>query len=454
MGKFSRWLLPLGMMVTISLFYQNCAGPVQELSSGFDASQPSNETPFAFDASVNRVAYNSCFLSEKDSASQDLRRPTFFTYRVSAVDDPVRGSAGITLRDDFKEYAFDVLPKFLDDDGEKQVKRSDVFTLIKNSNFNINAKLQLGIYSELNTVPRTVRDSEEAFQTKFGALTSDTNLNYILENGYDSRINFFENLPGTSDRSLMLDVGFFDDESVSREVRRRTDFNGTDRDSMLILGYSGITDTETFESEGPGLRFPAFYSPQFSDPLVFGRGFQFDFTYPNLDANLFVDYPTNVLKEVREYDMLVEPQNRSGISTWQCPSALRFMVYNPEHADLDDTITYTDPNGDTREDPHTGGDLVANSCPTYDDILLSTDENYLAQLDIVRDILPAQDWYIHIPSASVPAYQNIQACAVPRRGACYSGAFDVMYRTDIECGVGTPFDCAEYISICYRSSSN
>lgn len=479
-------LVFFSLSVISVLSFQNCAGtvPEGETQQGSFSNQVRLAAPFAFDTSINRIAYNSCYKrSDATDAEQSMPTSTFFNYKVSAVDDPVRGTAGIKIRKEFLDYAATVIPPAIDEFGELRVPVSKAQSLLQNSFQSVNAKLQLGIHDirtlNMPVVP-TGANEDDAYQQTLPALSTDAMADFLLRNATETPANFLP--PGSlMERNLALQMSGF-----SPPQPFRNDITPNARKLMLVLGYTGITDTETLEAPGPRIRAAIDYNSAASNTLAFARGYQFVFADPSRRVGL----PPNIdplqtneykaLAQVVETDLSKEFEGRAAGGNWTCSANLRLRVYMlrdsttaPAASGSSEKILYRTigsnafPQGEQRFHPsNTSVELQAYKCPRYEDMLSLANSNatYGNLLKDIRSVLPADQWYVHIPFNGNPYGGNsVPACAIPRSGHCYPnkvenvGAYskvrDVMYRDDIACGAGTQDYCSDFISVCVRGSA-
>lgn len=465
MGAF-KLISVIGLLTVSLTVFQNCGGPLEEqdlegdTTSAFATVEENLAVPFAFDTVVNRLAYNSC--QKYSGGTQDLPAPTFFNFRVSAVQDSLRGDGGVQIRQEFLNHiqATSKLKK------DERLPVEMVRKALSASYRNANSKLQLGLHStdslRAPAVPSGGSEGE-AIHRILPALTTTSVMDLLLSQGVNGRVSFFPMAP-LVERSLAASINGF----YSSEVYRQRTSLGSREPMMLVLGYTGITDVETLEAPGPRLRSFQDYDPSASEDLVYARGFQFNY---ESSARPLPGYPNNplinrlnVVASVREMDLTRNLNDRIvGNASWNCPVPYRFRVYRFEdstHLTGVQNLYYLNSNNQrmTHVVDGTSVPIEVYKCPRYDDMLDVAQANpvYRQALEEIRSVLPAEHWYVHIPFAGNPfGGEQVPACAIPRMGECYprkasNRDADVVYRDDVPCG-GANFYCSEFISVCLRT---
>jgi hypothetical protein len=379
----------------IVLSYQNCSQP-PEVDTVSQLESEAAKVDFAYDATIDQIAYMSCAVSEVGTFDAGA----YFSLRVGAYR-----LGGLRLNDTFRSQQGKKPP-------EKQA------TLLVASPANSATKVQFAIRKLDN------------FQMMYTSTGSSIH-------GQDY-VNIFEPL-GTLDLSDLLVRT--DPASRLRYLRNGTVFGSRFEGSLYftknptlagsirtaLRNDAFLAQTYAHTSTGPS------GSPSSSDTLarsprdviegssanpytqVYGRGYYLKFAQPTVGAiPSHANFPNVILREVSELN-LMSSTDRTGLGTWTCPDTLRFRIARPE---------------DVR------ANLIA--CAMAPDPAVLTQE-----LSIVRNQLRVEDWYVDMTNR----------CIVPKKSitACYgAGVTQVRYDITQTCTEGVDPACVSFASLCYR----
>lgn len=410
------------LIASLSLTYQNCAGPSstvggEDVASTDLSEQPLyKQAPLAFEASVNQISYMSCtkFLY---TSSNDARKvgdkKAFYTFRLGAYGN----TAGVKLSDDFIEYANSNFgsESSTDTNANTPASDADLKKLIANSSSK-DAQLQISIRGRNNPVGVLVSSGTTAkvgddLAQLVAPLGHGKIVEQLLQYGKSTSVNYFYGDIGTANRSVEGSLYFNQlDESLAEDLR-----NGLLNDDMLMLAFVKAKDKSGSAFQPLSPRGSS--GEEISDRIQ-GRGYKLGFTSANSQNN---DLANRIMESVMEVD--ASSSSYQSMGNWECSAANRYMI-----VDLEDA--FGDPNVDT--------DGV---CPlqTY---ASRSQAAHVAAREIAERHLPADKWHINTE----------RKCVVPKAAtnSCY-GQIQVEYDTTKACDrTGTPKDCAHYVSICTK----
>lgn len=421
---FMKKALSLFSLVVFMVLFQNCGTSedslLNELSS--EEQRQADQLPFAFDLSIDTVAYMSC-----DSNTVNLN-----------------GSGGLLFN--FKAGAYELgegvgfRPEFLDSVG--QTAPSIISTRLSASTRNSQAGVVMSVrdvgrmQTPINVAPGGESSGETGLGTFIGPMMWDLDQNVhltqenvvsLLQN-QNSRVNYLEGFPSLEHKSF--------DGTVSFNVLGAQPFIRQTLESTSYLTFTFAT--EALEDQGARARSPHSSTGE-GEPRaqrsVWGRGYQPRFT-KNFSQRAAA--PRRVLSSLQGYDLESESQDTDA---WTCSPNDRFIIVRREDAlrRYDAAPGGTNVPGDpgyTDGGPNVGGyymnllefdvddiDGDGNTtervsqrrkvvCPLLPDALGVSDELDEAFARI-RRILPVEDWYVFIGSR--------YNCAVPKRNtqSCY-----------------------------------
>lgn len=393
-GKWGAVAALSASALTLVIGFQNCSQP-PEVDTVSQLESEAAKVEFAYDASIDQIAYMSCAVSDVGTFDAGA----YFSIRVGAYR-----SGGLRLNDSFRAGQ-----------GKKPAEKQS--TLLVASPANSQTKVQFAVRKLDN------------FQVMYTSSGSSIH-------GQDY-VNIFEPL-GTLDLSDLLVRT--DPASRLRYLRNGTVFGSRFEGSLYftknptlansirtaLRNDAFLAQTYSHTSTGPS------GSQSSSDTLarsprdvvegsnanpytqVYGRGYYLKFAQPTVGATpSHANFPNVILREVSELN-LMSSTDRTGLGTWTCPDTVRFRIVRPEDA---------------------RAGLVA--CAMAPDPAVLTQE-----LSIVRNQLRVEDWYVDMTNR----------CIVPKKStaACYGAATQIQYNITQTCSEGVDPACVSFASICYR----
>ncbi len=442
------WKVALLLSLAAALVtFQNCSQPASTGGSVAQQATTASLMPFAYDATIDQIAYMSCPQLTTGSFDTD----TYFSYRVGAYRN-----AGMKFSD-----------TFLTTYGTQPI--TTLTNTVSQSAANANTNLQLAIRSpaNLNSVVSSSGSPVQGidFYNMYASLGSVETTTAL----YNSSYNTITNLP-TEVRSRTLragnKIGLHMEGTLQLGISEaqasslRDDYFNTTQ-AVLALTYvepvaGGSSAASTTNVRSPATAFPTTQMTNASQ--AYGLGFQLHFAQPTYNGLAGVgllglsttgtrtqqgSYPDNVLTAVTEENLL--NNGTAGTGTWVCPTDLQFRIVRNG---LD--ITQPAPGATP-----TDGTIPCARMPDPDSSVMSND------LQIARNSLRVEDWYIDMADH----------CIIPKNinGSCYGTLNYVNYdftNTAIGCdpnsssgtngnGISTPGSnpiCMAWASICYRTN--
>lgn len=488
---FSALILVFSSL-TLLVFFQNCG------KAGFDSandglssiSDPSKTMPFAYDASVDMITYNSCSSGNSQGKT--------FSFKVGSYDSavPALGSSsekvpksGVKLSEDFANYIKNNLKP---DYPNPNITAEQVQKLLAKSDLNSEAQLQISLRS-INKGNRLgnvfYKSGSPAIGIDVIQLLGDlTDLRWaetIISAGLPTKssIQYVDFFPKAAGAARNIEASFNYNSNYQTAEAYRNAFNKTgDMDAQIVVGFSYNNEAVLISPEN---------ATQETDLMTtaYGRGYQLTFQIPvdtTQNPSSWAYHPNNQLAAVAEYDLL---SNRtvSG-AAWDCNA--RFKIIRAEDASFSwntlsaaiDTAVQTDSgiaagskdstkaglkynmaqyyrfldgSGNININVSTGQKLDSNIdaaglCPKMDYSTLGVIPNqnsvygvgvyagktYGEILEIVRRHLPDNEWDINL------AY----GCVVPKKFSCYpdearkateggtyTGLYKVTYQPNLAC---------------------
>lgn len=225
-----------------------------------------------------------------------------------------------------------------------------------------------------------------------------------------------------------------------------------------ISGQAGVS-----KPEGEPLGYDS------SRKTAYGKRFRLSFGHgKGVSGQLFESSSTRVLASVTETNYQTEVASPQG---WSCPERLRFMIVHPEDNRNAELHLNEDASGGVspllRARVWCGvvsGGLSGHDVNFYEDVK-SADRT--ADKEIVRSILPLEDWYVDYDSQCVvPKHSGVSCYQRPQSGTLLrpinyyasssnSDSFELggqTFQMNRSCGLsadGSP-TCPHYVSICYK----
>jgi hypothetical protein len=378
-----RHLVGFIIMVAFTpIAFQNCADSLN-ISSGTQASL-SNNLPFAYDTTVNTIAYMSC----SNSPAGYLPR-SVFTFRAGAYSTNVLNPpAGVGLTSAIWPY--------LQSEGSPQ----SVASLLQTMSQNVGTSVQLSLRSLQNlqqvlTVNPGTATPNIDYWNYLSTLDSDAIVNRMASfTSNTQRANYFYGLSGVGSALVEGSLYFNASETLAQSVR-----SSLSSGSVMSLTYSvgGSSD-------------PVAAQAAVGAPLnrAYGRGFAVTF---GIDSGVNSDNysgsnPQRVLASINEVDLSTGQTAGPNVGTWSCQALDRYMIVRYDDIDF---------SGEDSGNAILDGQCIVDS--DYDQVasanggpafppnpLNALAQQYANQLSLVRNVLPETDWWIDVA----------HRCAIPK----------------------------------------
>lgn len=451
--------------LTLLIFFQNCG------KAGFDSANdgtssindPSKTLPFAFDASIDMITYNSC--------SSPSSQGKTFSFKVGSYQSSVPAlsstsektpKSGVKLSDDFANYIKNNLKP---DYPNPNITTEQVQKLLAKSDLNTEAQLQIS----LRSINKGNRLGNVFFKSGSPAIGIDiiqllgdlTDLRWadaIISAGLPTKssVQYADFFPKAAGTARNIEASFHYNTNYQTAEAYRNAFNKTgDIDAQIVVGFSYTNDAILISPEN---------ATQETDLMTtaYGRGYQLNFQVPfnsNLSPSSWAYHPNNQVGSVTEYDLLTN-RTVSG-AAWDCNA--RFKIVRAEDASFSwnslssaiDTAVQTDSGIAAGSKESTKAGLKYNMavyynflnssnavninvstgqkldatldnaglCPKMDYSTLSVvpdqssvygvgiyaGKTYGEILEIVRRHLPANEWDVNLD----------YGCVVPKKYSCY-----------------------------------
>ncbi len=387
-------LIVLGLLSS----FQNCSEPLNDsademMQAALDA------MPFAFQSTVDEVAYMSC------TRMTNFDQTAFFSFRAGAYN----GGSGLALT-----------PSFL---SATQYYTSDMRAQVfQQSSANMGAQLQLAIRQVGNyqnvlsgnqgavtpgqdTSIFLMELDQNPIASQLGALQMNQWQNYFSGNSFS-----YANQSGLMQASLE----FMESETAALSVRT----NLQNRQAALTLTFTSTNAAGDNSARGPAGAIGS---------TVYGTGYLINFQNP---AGWSVS-DQRVLSSISEMDLgggtLTLPH------AWTCPAGMEFMIIQPQ-------------------DVFPTGNIICHETadPAPSTLSASDQQIYFA----LRNALPASDWFIDMTNHCVVPTSNVAAAS------CY-GDRTGLPPIDYVSTACTPFNqntnggaigtCPHWVSVCIRN---
>lgn len=437
------------LSIILIVGFQNCG------KAGFDSAttdatlqstNPASSAPFAYEASVDMITYNSCNSPSSQGKTYNFLIGSYdsknSTGGVVGQSSTVAKS-GVKLKSDFINYAYQVLKP---DYPNPDIVASQVQRLLAESTLNAKVVPQLSVRSinkslRLNNVFSKTNTPSIGIDVLavLGDLSNPTWADTLLANAFPkkSKIEYADFFSIASNTQNRIEGAFHFNNNEQTAEDYRNAFNKIGNiDAQLVLGFS-------YENEG------MLISPESTDQEVmstaYGRGYQMTFSIPTAFAaspSSWAYHPNNVVSKIEEYDL--ESGKAVADVAWDCN--LKFKIVRQEDADFEwntvvlavDQAVTTDASiaaadKATRKEEliaaqasyygRTAGATKAGFCPKMNYLTLMTvppqtsvygtgayaGKTYAEILEMVRRHLPASDWDINLEVG----------CVVPKKFGCY-----------------------------------
>lgn len=404
---YCKWIIRSFLFVFLSFLagflFQNCGkagfeAGVTNLDSIADSSGGGNQSPLAFDTSMDQITYNSC-------AHGELRNdPAYFSVMAGAYDQ-----AGITLTTEFLNYAKANLKPIYPATtiSDLQIKQ---FLVESAENKGAVPQLAFRLKNQVKEL-RYLEGSSPTLGLEFVNIFSNLQLDQYMTTVFankGSRINFFP-LGNNGQRRLEGRLGIFNSSEAAAKLIR----DALNNDTMLGLVYSGSnTDPRIIKGTSANAA------------VAKGRGYHLSFASAKAPRttsyNLYPDNPNNILIAVGEFD-LSNPTNL--VSSWSCEEARRYVIMRKSDS---------------------------ASCPS-DSYGRLADSNYRRELEIVRRHLKSEYWDVSIDGHCVVPKAVTKECYPQENfGIQYDQSKACYYEGRTLAGAVPTERCAHFISICLR----
>lgn len=475
--------------LSLVLFFQNCG------KAGFDASNdgssnvysPSSVAPFAFEASIDMITYNSC----NSSASQGQT----FTFKAGSYESGVSSTgsltekvpkSGVRLTQEFVEF---IKSSLKPDYPNPDITTEQVQRLMKQSLINAEAQPQISLRSinkgnRLGNVffkkgsPSIGIDVIQLLGDLTDIRWADTIIAAALPNKTSiQNVDYFPKAPAGA-RNIEASFHFNTNAQTAEAYRNAFNKIG-DVDAQIVVGFSYTNEAMLI-------------SPEASDTDMMttanARGYQMTFQIPvdtRYTPSSWAYHPNNQVAKIDEYNLLTNKVISD--ANWDCGA--RFKIVRAEDASflwstLDSAVNqsvltdsgvaaeskesvkagikvnlaqyYRYLNSDSTLNVDISGKVVntaiatAGLCPKMDYTMLNVvpsqdsiygvgvyaGKTYAQILEIVRRHLPDNQWDINL------AY----GCVVPKKFSCYpdesrkaadggtyAGKYKVTYQPNLAC---------------------
>jgi hypothetical protein len=381
------------------LAFQNCSStPTGSLFDAQDLSTVAQEAPFAYDATVDQIAYMSC--SEMD-ASYD--HTVFFSLKAGAYT-----SGGLRMSSAFKNFLL-TLPTT---DSAAEILATSTI------NSNVSPQLDFNMPGSFQTRINLSLGLGGDFNYLLTPLSNSDVTNVLLATPFGQRIRVIPESYGSPQAfETVLDFNTSDAEAIYV----RNYLTNTAMMTMVFVPNDGSGNQPPISPVGAaGVTIPVGNNLTASE-TVYGRGFRVAFGTPSPSdfgqtGTSSTAIGNRVLSSINESNLNILPNDGDGPFTWTCPVALRMKVVRPEDAASFGCVMAADPTP-----------LSAN-------------------LQTIRYSLPNSMWYVDMTHRCV-----VQK--TPGAGACYgAAATKVNYNLSQTCAPddATNGSCAHFLSICYR----
>jgi hypothetical protein len=449
-GIYKRAMFISITVLLLTSVYQNCSSeldntlvsnipPPKTLSTANAA-----EVPFAFETSMNELAYMSCSHIDSDFNADHMGKfGTYFTFKIGAYGN----NSGVSLTSDFRSYLTSNYG-----DSNESVPDSIVqsaFTITPQNAWPALVFSNRPMSDPVNLIYRVNSGGDKPVVTNefdillspnfvYSSLTYGENLKQLSElmkKPSVTKVNYFNQQGTGHNLAGSLNYHYSPEYSITSAQALRNRFSDGQNSNMLTVTYSqDLRDPKN--QPDPYISRRTFKDTD-NGSAVWGRGYQPSFGF---DPRVNGLGNGNVLSGISEYDL--SEGLKPVVTNWSCNT--RYLIISP--LDNDDTViahAYPNPYGDPIP--------TFSRCNDPSDLELSASQKDERQM--IQRYLSATDWIIN----------PVHKCLVPRtgNGDCYQKRkpdsnnvkIETIYRkTAAEtCGVGTPYACPEFLSICTRN---
>jgi hypothetical protein len=448
-GLYKRIILISSFTVIVAFAYQNCSSEIDNTmvsnvpaAKTLDASS-AKEVPFAFDTSINEIAYMSCSHIDTNFNSDHMSKSnTYFSFKVGAYNS----NSGVGLRDEFRNYltsnfanSTEVVPDSIIQSAFKISPQNNSPNILF-SNRPMSNPVSVVYKSSNNTDKPAVTiefDLMLSLNTAFSSLTYGDNLKQVsalMNMPRSTRINYFNQLGTNHNLFAGLNYHYSPDYTITTAEALRSRFSDGQNSNFLTLTYT--QDLKDPKNQTDPYISRRTYKDTDNGTSVWGRGYKPSFRQDPRVSGLGYN---NVLSSVDEYDL--SEGLKPIVATWICDT--RYLIISP-----------IDNDSQTSAFPNPYGDPIPSfsRCSDPSDLELTASQKIERQL--IQRYLPSANWIIN----------PIHKCLVPRAGSgdCYQkrqvdpdGHFiPIKYVKTVAtdtCGAGTAFACPEFLSLCIRN---
>ncbi len=389
--------------IGLFLSFQNCGGPPPDEDSLTKDSEStlSDETPFAFDASVDQITYMSCSLAS-DQSVEELVQHRFFTFRVGAYD-----RTGLKLNQDFLNYVQSQVGV------GHSVNHETLRSILENSKNNRDVVMQVAIRPKtaLGSIASTGSILEGVdYSNIWSSLTAENVLDTIFSVvSIETPVNYLLGGRGIGKRRFEASLYFNESEDNNQNLRK----------ALINTHYLTLTyNKEDLQDQSYSALSPQSFRKEVNSGdqqglLAYGRGYKIDFEQVSTS---YINNPKRVLKQIEEIDLTKEQTSEVDVGLWDCDSSLRLKIVNFDDKD---------------------------QCSHLPDPLPSeTSSDLYEKYQKIRKHLFVEDWFVNLD----------EKCVVPKgANPCYSREFGPQYDFTKECETGDePGDCSHFVSFCFR----
>lgn len=432
--RFIRYASTIAAAAILGLGFQNCG------KAGFDgldqgltiSTSQSDSFPFAFEATFDQIAYNSCF------GAGTAGRPGFYTLMGGAYTT----AGGVKIRPEFFNYVRTsgvVQPIY----PATTIDNTQMKMVLASSGTSVDAIPTMALRSL--SAPQQVRTPGAQEPTvgldyvpMLGDLTDDRWMDPLVKN--EGVFTNFFNLAPSGGRNLEAKITYNKDEGVAEGLRM--DLGSYSR---LALTFKPRSD----QAPDSGAR-PVDVSNM---NKVYGKSYKLNFqtviapytwNFSALSGS-YVPYgltPSNILTEVEETDL---SDTSKPMVRWNCPQQLRYLV-----------VRTTDHPSATNGDfcPRDPFSYMVSGIPSKG---ISVAQ-YRAEYEIMRRSLKEEYWDISVEFRCAVPKPNAGECYPAEQGA--AAGFGIQYDQQQPCYSslpGLPYTnpiptkrCAQYVSVCLR----
>ena len=382
--KMGLGFLPL-FLATVVLF-QNCGE--QAMSSSQLASQSFKSAPFAYDATIDTMAYMSC---SGMNSSYDPR--AFFTFKVGSYT----AGSGLSLTTAFQNS----LRHYTPSDRVKALQYSDA---------NSGAWLQMSLRQKNNLQNMLVDGGAEPDQEYYSFLQnldSEPVANVLVGLSTNSKARYFNAIQDTASRFMEGSIRFLGAEGIASSIRDQF----TSQQSLLAMTYTESSDMEDTNAR----------TPSSAANKAYGMGYLTTFNNEvGVTAGL-----NRVMGSVREMDLATGATSASHLRNWSCPVEYRFVIVRRS-----DVVAALN-----------AGQAPPCQLTTVDDTSSQINRNIV---EAVRRVLPADYWHLDLANRCVVAKQSMDSFSC--YGSRPNNAPAIAYRATA-CDAT---NCPHYLSVCTR----